>query len=252
MFRMSRTNPSSKSPPYSVQTYTTHPFKSTSQAVTESLQWVSETVSEALNWRDTEARTGETEAGTGASISTEATTSYFYWGMKEATAGKWESTTDGTSYSPVKALWSTVEEITKLLKTASPDNIETKRNSHVTIATENPGTVSSLESRSTTLPQITFTESAVTTVEKDGSSMWTSETIVAMGWMSSAAVLVLLLAILICIYMWKFVWTKSRSAQMKNKKTLSNADKGGDVKLVEMRSRKQTGIVRENRTTKMG
>ena len=138
------------------------------------------------------------------------------------------------------------------MKTVSPENIETRGNVHETKITKNPGIVSSSELRevSTSSPQ--NTESVVTTVEKDGSSMWTSEAIVAMGWMSSAAVLVLVLALLICIYMCKFVWTKSRSVRIKNKKTSSSADKRGDVTLTEIRSRKQAGIVKENWATKMG
>ena len=241
---MFRRNTPSSSHTYSVQTYTTHSLKSTSEAVTESLRRASETVSEALSLPTTWRIWRETETGTGASASISTET--------EGTAAVRGTTTDGSSNRPVKAFSTTVEEITKLLKTVSPENIETRGNVHDTKITENPGVLSFSELRvvSTSSPQ--NTESVVTTVEKDGSNMWTSEAIVAMGWMSSAAVLVLVLALLICIYMWKFVWTKSRSFRIKNKKTSSSADKRGEVTLTEIRTRKEAGIVKENRATKMG
>ncbi|KAL5261723.1 hypothetical protein ACHWQZ_G007431 [Mnemiopsis leidyi] len=221
-----------------------------------------EVVTAGIDWGMTEAPTtvitewGMTEAPTTVITEwgmTEAPTTELAteWEMTEAPTVEWESTTDRSSYSPVKTFWETVKEITESWSSVETEARVTGRNSPDTSIAENPGVVTTLESRdpASFLPPNTLTESFATAAEEDEASMWTSEKFAAIGWMSSAAVLVLLLTLLIWLCTWKILTKlKTRSVRIKN-----SAGLGNNVKLTEIRSSKQTGpgTEQESKKTKM-
>ena len=265
---MYRRNPSTSSsaPYYNVQTYTTirDVWKRTTDAVIGTLEWVSDSAWSWNQGRTTWASTNgprSTELQV-ATVDMETSTQVATVDMETSTpvvTVNMETKTDGPSVSPspVSAFWTTVDKITDIIKTVTPEIIETGKGGSASELTNIPDVVTTAPSGDVAITTTTVTESVVTdtvteTLGNEEASMWTwtNETIIAVGTWSSSAVLILVLALLICIYM-RMLVKKSQSVRMKSDEIIGTGIRS-DIKLTEIRSGKQTGTkVKEIVATKM-